>query len=247
MFFVKIVISNKDNKDRLYYNIMLYFLVYNDGNHIYYLNKLLQSVKQYGPEFEIVIFNKTDIDNEFLKKNERILSLQKGGGYWLWKPYIIYNFLLKMNENDVVFYLDSKYYFIETFKNLYDDHMIKNDMLVFKNKPNEQYYLMKNWCKMDVIQKYNIYNEVFNENVNDCWAGAILIKKTPNTINYIKQWLDMASIYEDITDSPSILKNDDAFIEHRHDQSLLNIVLIKNNIKTIFLEKKFLQNVRVPF
>ena len=34
---------------------MLYFLVYNDNNHNNYLSKLLDSVKKYGKEFEIVI------------------------------------------------------------------------------------------------------------------------------------------------------------------------------------------------
>uniref|UniRef100_A0A6C0JIT1 Nucleotide-diphospho-sugar transferase domain-containing protein n=1 Tax=viral metagenome TaxID=1070528 RepID=A0A6C0JIT1_9ZZZZ len=226
---------------------MLYFLVYNDGNYIHYLNKLLSSVTQYGPEFKIVIFNKKDMDYEFVKKNENILSGTTGGGWWLWKPYIINNVLSKINENDIVFYLDSKYYFIENFKELYNEYMLKNDILVFKNKPNEPQYLMKHWCKMDVIQKYNIYNEVFNENCNICWAGAIIIKKTPNTVLYIKEWLDIAAVYENITLSPSKIKDHSEFIEHRCDQSLLSVVLIKNNIKTHFLEKRFLQNVRVPF
>jgi hypothetical protein len=37
---------------------MLYFLVYNDNTHNYYLDKLLQSVKIYGEEFNIIIFEK---------------------------------------------------------------------------------------------------------------------------------------------------------------------------------------------
>ena len=226
---------------------MLYFLVYNDNNHNNYLSKLLDSVKKYGKEFEIVIFNKNDIDIEFMEKNNQILSLSKGGGYWLWKPYIINNLLMKINENDIIFYLDSKYYFTEDFNNLYSQHILNNDILVWKNKPNEPGYFMKNWCKMDVIKKYGLYDKVFHENAEDCWAGAVVIKKTNNTIKYIKEWLDIASIYENITDSPSKIENDSQFIEHRHDQSALSVVLVKNNIKTVFFEKKYLQNVRVPY
>jgi len=47
---------------------MLYFLVYNDNTHHHYLNKLLQSVKIYGEEFNIIIFEKKDIDNDFFQK-----------------------------------------------------------------------------------------------------------------------------------------------------------------------------------
>jgi len=226
---------------------MLYFLVYNDNTHNIYLEKLLNSVKEYGKEFQIIVFNKNDIDIDFSRKNSSILNCPRGGGYWLWKPYIINETLKKVNHNDIIFYMDSKYYFLEEFTNLYLDYMKNNDLLVWKNKPNERVWYMKNWCKMDVIRKYNMFDKVFNKNAEDCWAGALVVKKTENTIKYIQEWLDMCCIYEDITDSESKLKNANIFMEHRHDQSLLRIVLYKYNIETHFFEKKYLQNVRDPF
>jgi len=226
---------------------MYYFLVYNDNQYSEYLNTLLESVKKYGTNFEIIIFDKSEIDSDFTMKNKSILSLNKGGGYWLWKPYIINSVLNKINENDIIFYLDSKYYFMEDFTNLYSEHMKNNDLLVWKNKPNERIWYMKNWCKMDVIMKYDIYDKVFIENAEDCWGGALVIRKTDNTIKYMKEWLDMCCIYENITDSPSEIENSSLFHEHRHDQSLLSVVLHKHNINMVFFEKKYLQNVRVPF
>jgi hypothetical protein len=78
-------------------------------------------------------------------------------------------------------------------------------------------------------------------------GGAIIIRKTTETIKYMHEWLEMCSIYENITDSVSTIENSNLFIEHRHDQSLLSIILHKYNIKMQFFEKKYLQNVRVPF
>jgi hypothetical protein len=139
---------------------MHYFLVYNDYTHVNYLKNLIRSVEKYGSEFKIVIFNKSQIDNEFVERNKSILECQRGGGYWLWKPYIINEFLKNINDNDIVFYLDSKYLFIENFTNLYSDFMLNNDILIWKNKPNNRLYYMKNWCKMDVICKYDMYDKV---------------------------------------------------------------------------------------
>lgn len=201
----------------------------------------------YGKEFNIIIFKKNDIDTDFIEKNKSILNCKRGGGYWLWKPYIINETLKKINDNDIIFYVDSKYYFIEPFENLYKDYMKNNDLLVWKNKPNSPIWYMKNWCKMDVIHKYNMFNKVFNENAEDCWAGALIIKKNENTTKYIQEWLDMSCIYENITDSNSKIENSNLFKEHRHDQSLLSIVLYKYNIQIQFFEKKYLQNVRRPF
>jgi hypothetical protein len=226
---------------------MLFFIVYNDGSHTEQILKLLESVKEYGKEFEIIVFNRSDIDNEYYIRYNYILSLPRGGGYWLWKPILINKILKIVNENDIIFYLDSQYYFTENFTNLYQEYMQNNDILIWKNKPNCPVYFMKNFCKMDVIKKYNLYDKVFKENLEDCWAGAIIIKKTQNTIKYMKEWLDMCCVYEDITDSASIEKNDQQYREHRHDQSLLSIVMNKYNIKKQYFPRKYLQNVRDPY
>lgn len=226
---------------------MLYFLVYHDNTHTSYLYNLLESVTTYGKEFDIIVFSKNNIDNDFFEKNKSILNCRRGGGYWLWKPYIINKTLETVKDNDIVFYLDSKYYFIENFTNLYSEYMKNNELLVWKNKPNEPIYYMKNWCKMDVIQKYNMYDKVFNENAEDCWGGALLVKKTVNTTKYMKEWLDMCCNFEDITDTGSKIENHSLFCEHRHDQSLLSIILHKYKIEMQFFEKRYLQNARVPF
>jgi hypothetical protein len=125
--------------------------------------------------------------------------------------------------------------------------MINNDILIWKNKPNEPIHCLKRLCKMDVILKYNMYDKIIIENAEECWAGALVIKKNINTVKYIAEWLNMCCIYEDITDFQSKSKNDDTFIDHRHDQSLLSIIICKYNIKMNFFEKKYLQNCRNPY
>lgn len=226
---------------------MFYFLVYNDESHTEYLDQLVKSVNTYGANFEIIIFHKSAIDCHFSENNKSILDCKRGGGYWLWKPYIIMETMKKINDHDILFYMDSKYCFIEDFTDLYSDYMKNNDILVWKNKPNESIFYMKNWCKMDVIHKYNLFDKVFNENAEDCWGGALVLKKNNNTLNFVKEWLEMCCIYDDITDKPGELENSSLFREHRHDQSLLSAVLHKYNIELHFFECKYLQNLRCPF
>ena len=221
-----------------------YFLVYDDGTHTTYLENLLNSVKIFGKQFEIIIFKKESLDKNFVHKHSDILNLPRGGGYWLWKPYIINETLKKIKDNDLVFYLDLKYYFIEDFTELYYDYMKEHDILIWKNHPNDNTFLMKKYCKMDVILKYNMYEPIIKNNLEDYWAGAIIIKNNNFTKDIISQWLNMCCIYEDITDTDSINPNIEEFIEHRHDQSLLSIVLYKNNIISYIFPKKYLYNCR---
>ena len=214
---------------------------------IFQINILIKSVEKFGKEFQIIIFNKEEIDIDFYQKNKYILESKRGGGYWLWKPYIINKILNKINENDVLLYLDSTYYFTEKFTDLYQKHLEKNDLLVFKNKPNESTNCMKHLCKMDVVIKYNMYNKLFIENVEEYWAGCIFIKKTENTMEIMKEWLQMCCNHDDITDSPSQNQNYRYFWDHRHDQALLSIILHKKNITPCHFEKNYLQNMRYPY
>ena len=226
---------------------MFYFLVYNDDTHKDNITTLLESVKKYGTSFQIIVFEKNNIDKEFVLKYDAILSCERGGGYWLWKSYIINETLKKLKNDDVLFYLDSKYYFIADFMNFIEECLRASDFVVWKNKPNEPTFYMKNWCKMYVIQKFKMTDTVFTHNAEDCWGGAILLKKTDSTIKYINEWFTMCCDYENITDSPSKIPNDACFTEHRHDQSLLSVIIHTYGIPLFFFEKRYLQNVRDPF
>lgn len=226
---------------------MHYFLVYNDNTHWDSLNLLLQSVEKYGPQFQIILFHKEDIDDEFYQKNQAILNSKRGGGYWLWKPYIINQVLDELQEKDVLFYLDSRYCFTEPFEDLYREPLERGDLLVFKNKPNESPNAMKHLCKMDVILKYDMYNRIMNQNVEEFWAGCIILKKTEKTTRIIREWLAMCCQEEDITDKPSQAPNPPCFWDHKHDQALLSILLHKQNIPSVYFERKYLQNMRIPY
>ena len=225
-----------------------YFLTYNDQSGIYNddTEKLIDSVDNFS-DFQTIIFPKKKIDIGFYRRFKSIFDKPRGGGYWLWKPYIIFFQLNKLAENDVLFYLDSKYYFVENFESLYLDKLSQSDIVVWKNKPNEDVTYLKNYCKMDVIRKYKMGDLVFNKSCESCWGGAIVIKKTKLSLQIIKEWLQMCCFENDITDTPSVSPNLKTYIEHRHDQSLLSIVLHKYNIPFHNFEKKYLQNVRVPW
>jgi hypothetical protein len=223
---------------------MKYILLYNDETHIHDMNRMIQSINQYLPDFEVIIFHRNDIDPEFLSNNKEILDCKRGGGYWLWKPYIINEMLKNINQDDILFYLDSKYYFIETPESILEP-LSRRDILVWRNKPNEPCYFMKHWCKLKVIVETNIVRDVFELNAEICWAGAIVIRKTNETTDLIKQWLSLCTIPNYIIDTNE--KNHTEFREHRHDQSLLSVILIKNNIPLETFPKRYLQNVRCPY
>ena len=59
-------------------------------------------------ETDKTILNDTEfketLENDYFKK---VFESVKGGGYWIWKPYIIHKHLSKLNDGDILIYADS--------------------------------------------------------------------------------------------------------------------------------------------
>ena len=65
----------------------------------------VKTAKKCGAD-EAKAFTINDIDSNYIKLNERFFKEKRGGGYWLWKPYIIDKCLTEMNNGDWLFYVE---------------------------------------------------------------------------------------------------------------------------------------------
>lgn len=232
-----------------------YFITYDDETQYFKKQRedLIDSVKKFS-DFETISCKRSEIDANFLEKNKHIFQIPVGGGAFLWKPYIVDKTLETLEEGDLLFYMDSNYYFVEEFENLYKSIMEKRDLLIWMNKPNEPTFPFWHFCHKRVIEKYNMTEKIYGKNdIVEPWAGAVLIKKNIFTTNLIKEWLDMCQNKEDLwgNEDDFALQNRE-YTEirrcaHRFDQSLLGILIYKYNIQMEAFEKKYLQNRRCPW
>jgi hypothetical protein len=177
-------------------------------------------------------YNLSDLDSDFITKNQHILSQEKGAGYWIWKPYIIYKTLNRIESNDVIFYTDSGCEFISNIDYILEIlEKTENGILLQELNKN---YLNKNWTKRDTFFYMNLDCEPYID-MTMILGGFILLKKNKFTINFIKEWLDYCTDYRLITDSENEcgLSNYTNFKSHRHDQSILSLLGRKYNIETI--------------
>ena len=84
-----------------------------------------------GFDFIFAYTDKDIISTEFYKENKEILSLNRGAGYWLWKPYLILETLKKMNDGDVLLYLDSTDTLLKGTKNFISRMILEgNDKII---------------------------------------------------------------------------------------------------------------------
>lgn len=181
--------------------------------------------KYIGKFDQIINYSEIDIDNDFKKKHKDILSIKRGNGLWLWKPYFILKTLNRVTENDVVFYCDSGSFFIKKIKTLLKS--MDNDEIWVSNLPliEEQFTSKRAFEAMDCNKKkYYKTNQI---------QGSFLgFKKSKNTINFVNEWMKYCCnkdlIASNINDCVS--NNKKAFIAHREDQSILSLLCKKYDI-----------------
>lgn len=69
--------------------MVVHFITYGDDNFKNSKKRLEQEAKNVRWFDSISVFGPEDLDNEFKTKFKDVLKDSKGGGYWIWKPYII--------------------------------------------------------------------------------------------------------------------------------------------------------------
>lgn len=191
------------------------------GVYIQNQTNLTSSAAMYRAFDIIVPYQSHNIEPEYYKKHKNILSQKRGAGYWLWKPYFILKTLKMMPEDDILLYVDASAVFrdqIYDLLNLAKDY----DIVFFPNA------VLKNrgWIKKMVIDKMVDGDDSYLDKIS-LHAGIILLRNTQISRDFIEEWLKFCEDPELITDIPSPNEYPD-FRDHRHDQSILNILYNKD-------------------
>jgi hypothetical protein len=206
---------------------MKYYINYADDAFKYKQNFSLKMAKAKGGFDDVIGYIRGDIDKEFYKKNKKILDQPRGGGYWLWKSYFINKKLVELNDGDYLFYSDSGAFFLKNIDILIETLKKSNqDIMAF-----ELPLIEKQWTKKELFINMNCDNDIY-KNSNQIMAGFHLIRKTDFTINFYQEYLELSSVEINITDKRNNkVQQCDAFVDHRHDQSIFSLLYKKYNLK----------------
>lgn len=182
---------------------------------------------------DIFLFEELTLGKDFkVRFKDKLNYNVRGFGYWCWKPYIILESLKRIEHNDILIYADTgchlKKEYIDKMKN-YIDYAKEYDIVAFELETLDKF-----WTKSDLFQYFNVLDNKEITNTNTRCATCMIIKKTDKTIRFVNDWLKV--FYDNFNladDTPSVIKNLDGFIEHRHDQSIFSILSKLYNAKAI--------------
>lgn len=205
---------------------MKYFINYASGGFFNSQNEGLQSASRFG--FESIGYTDSDIDDDFKSKYSNILNSKRGGGYWIWKPYIILDMFNKMSDGDYLVYMDSGANFIKDpseYLEMIDDKGILAFSMIQKTSK---------WTKGDCFFYVNREDKESFKDENQLQGTYIFFRKCEYSVNFVKKWLYYCTLTGLVTDEPNRkMNNFDDFIEHRHDQSIFSLLCYNEGVKFI--------------
>jgi hypothetical protein len=216
------------------------FLTFGGPDDVFHhcVDRLCKQAEQFNIFTKIIGYTEIDLQNDklFWEKNKTFIENNpRGYGYWIWKPYIILKTLNEINNNDYLLYLDCGCELNFNAKNSfakYIDHLKTNDIIGTLASSTDITY-----TKSDLIHYLNMQN---NDLLKDyhMQAGVVFMKKTQNIVNMYSEIYNIAlsDNYKYIDDSLSIIENNSAFIEHRHDQSIFNLLVKKYGLYNNLLD-----------
>lgn len=176
-------------------------------------------------EFDVIhVYGSDDVSNDV--KAAELFSAKRGGGYWIWKPDIIYREFDKMDYGDILVYTDSGC-------ELSPGREWKTYWRILEEKAliaQRIYQITDKWTRRTIIDE-------FAENPNG-WqkkcqfmATVVFAKKTKDTVAFFKEWrsymIQRPDMVADVT--PNNLSDESVrFIENRHDQAIFSAMVFRH-------------------
>jgi len=217
------------------------FIAYADENLAYSLKRIGRQARNLGVFDEVILYTPAELPDYILKSP--LMKYKYGGGYWAWKPAIIYETLQSHEDGDIVVYVDagctlnksSEWDLMFKLMEEYDTICFHYDanMPVWEKFGNTSTQI-KYWTKMNSLAFLNNYfNDKEYQNALKVMGGILFFKKKDN--NLLKRWLDIVLHYPEVILDPSADEEQPVgFAKHKHDQSILTALSYYDN-KTLSL------------
>jgi hypothetical protein len=207
-----------------------YLCAYGTPEYSGSLKLLKKTAIEIGKVDEVFIYDKDWLLNsDFYLKNKYILDKPRGGGFWLWKIYIILESLKKMEDGDIIIYTDAGIKVINDLTPLYSlaSKGINSGKLFFRIAGG---HLNKRWTKRDCFVLMNCDTKEHWDAVQTNAAFQVYVKNEEN-IKFLNEYLKYARDPRIITDDMNMCgkPNLPEFKDHRHDQSILSLLTVKYN------------------
>ena len=206
-------------------NQKINFITYGDNEFFIQKRHLINLAKKSELFDKCIGYSPKDIDREFKNKFSEILSQPRGGGFWLWKYYIIQKSLENMKQNDLLVYSDSGSSFNKMGKERFLHYI---DLINNSGKGNLRFrmeFIENEWTTKEIFNYFNLQPNSSFGTSGQFHATHMIFKKNENSLEILNSFRELLN--KDpflITDKYNNNSQIDSFKDNRHDQSILSLL-----------------------
>ena len=205
-------------------NNKIYMITYGNFKYENAKNRIAREATESNLFDSIEVLGPDNLTDNFKKKFKKILKMERGGGYWIWKYDIILSKLNKMNDGDFLVYVDAGCTINKNGKKRFEEYI---NLLKESKKGIISFQLVFPelcWTTKEIFSYFNIpYNSHIAQS-GQYVGGILIMQNIPITIKIFNICLE--TLLKDpylITDEYN--DNQEYFFrDNRHDQSISSIV-----------------------
>jgi len=194
------------------------FITYGNSGYYNSLKRIRKEAEDTRLFDEIIIRTDKDLPSDLL--NHPLMQYTRGGGYWVWKPYVILTALVECSDDDILVYSDCG-------NQVFHDKEWDKYWTILKRK-NGIFFrygaLAKQRTRKNLLMQFN--EPRFLRELYQIQGGFLILKRDAAPV--IEKWLELMLLHpEFVVDVPEQERalEDPCFIEHRHDQSVLSCLV----------------------
>ena len=150
----------------------------------------------------------------------------RGYGYWIWKPLVILDQMRRAGPEDIIVYTDagSTVNASRAAKGRWATYRALVERAPHRLCILQPWTREVDWCKGDLLDLLAARNRIAGP---QAWAGVQILKNTPENKALVEEWLSIMTRdnYHYVDDSLSKSPNMPTFNEHRHDQSVISLLM----------------------
>lgn len=203
-----------------------HFVSFGNENFEQPLNRICNQAFESGYFDDVQGLNEKDLSPQFCSRFAEVLSRKKGGGYWIWKPFILRQKLRSMQENDILVYCDAGCTVSKWAREEFDRLITIVNSSEYGMLGFELTYKECAYTNEKVFQHFNIArDDTAIRQSNQIMATVIILRKCRHCETLIDEW--ERTLEEDchlFTDNYNEFEKSPHFIDHRHDQSVFSVI-----------------------
>lgn len=202
---------------------MKQFITYGDRNYAQSARRLAEEAQALGLFDVVHVFTPDDLPDSL--RAHPLMQYARGGGYWLWKPWIIRQCLSQMTADDVLVYADAGCTVQPSAEwNTFFRDLKHKSVVTFRLG-----YKNKWFCRRSLLDYAERTTPHWGE-YRQVLSGLLLMRGTDTARRLTDDWLTLMTEHPDyVLDVTESERASEApcFREHRHDQSVLNACLYR--------------------